>query len=207
VLPGRQVVRERREPLCVVGSATSALPQEDTIMNAVSPTLSRRAALVALSMVVLTALVALPGGALAAKPVVETEHFEGLFDLGTCPSGVSLVEPFTFDLRLTTFVDEAGAPVRIQGHARFTGVVTNPVTGQSVEDLGRVTVTIDVATGSTTVTGLGYTSTIPGVGVVIHDVGRLVTQADGTVTFEAGPHDVFDSHGNDPIEAFCAILG
>jgi hypothetical protein len=186
--------------------ADSISPKEGNAMDApLRSTLSR--GLAALGLVTLAALLALPSGVLAAKPTVETEHFEGLFDLGTCPSGVTLEEPFTADLRITTFFDNTGTPIRIQVIGHFTGVVTNPETGQSVEDLGHANYTLDVATGALTSTGLLYTSTIPGVGVVLHDVGRLVTQADGTVTFEAGPHDVFDLYGNDPAAAFCAILG
>lgn len=161
---------------------------------------------VALSLAALAALLALPGGARAVQPVVEIFPNDGTFPIGPCPNGVTLEETFTEVVRVTTFFDRAGNPVRIQIHVDFAGVVTNPATGQSVEDPGRLTTFIDPATGETTTVGLIFSTTVPGVGVVFHDVGKVVFDADGNVTFQGGPHDVLDLGGGDPTALFCAAL-
>ena len=48
---------------------------------------------------------------------------------------------------------------------------------------------------------------MPGVGVVFHDVGRVVFDAAGNLMFEAGPHDVLNTAGAHAVRAnFCAAL-
>jgi hypothetical protein len=141
----------------------------------------------------------------ASSPQIETFHDEGSFEIGPCPSGVTLIETYTEDLRVITFFDEAGDPVSVQVHGNFEGVVTNPETGQSVRDPGHITRFIDLIEGTRGPVGLVYSTTVPGVGVVFHDVGRLVRDLeDGSIIFEAGPHDVL--HG-DYVALFCAALG
>lgn len=157
---------------------------------------------------VAVALLTLPLTVAAAPPEVETFHNEGSFTFaGPCPNGVTLVETFTEDVRVTTFFDNQGTAVRVQITDNYVGVVTNPVTGASVEDPSHQTTTIDLVTGTETDVGLIFSSTVPGVGVVFHDVGRVVLDAEGNVTFEAGPHDVLHTEGPHAVRArFCAAL-
>jgi hypothetical protein len=156
--------------------------------------------------VTVAALLALPiGSARAAAPLVETFHDEGSFEIGPCPtSGITLIETYTEDDLIITFFDQAGNAVRVQVHIAYEGVVTNPETGQSVKDPAHATRFIDLTDGTHGPVGLYYSTTVPGVGVVFHDVGRLVRDADNNILFEAGPHDVL--HGND-VALFCAALG
>jgi hypothetical protein len=140
----------------------------------------------------------------AAQPSVETFHDAGAFEIGPCPSGVTLVETFMGDVRVTTFFDQAGDPVRAQVHIDFVGVVTNSTTGQTVKDPGRITRTIDLTTGARSNAGLYFSTIVPGVGVVFHDAGHLMYDTAGNLSFEAGPHDVL--HG-DYVALFCAALG
>jgi len=140
----------------------------------------------------------------AREPTIETFHDAGTFTLGTCPSGATLVETYTEDLRIITFYDQAGTPIRVQVHLDYEGVVTNPTTGRSVKDPGHATRFFDLTTGAHGPVGLYYSTVVPGVGVVFHDVGRLVRDPDNNVIFEAGPHDVL--HGGD-VALFCAALG
>ncbi len=158
--------------------------------------------------VVVGALLALPGAVSAAPPVVETIYNEGSFAFaGPCPNGVTLEETFTEDLRITTFFDDEGNPVRVHIKVNFDGVVTNPETGQSVEDDAHTTIMLDLVEGTETQVGLVFSATVPGVGVVFHDVGRVVFDADGNLIFEAGPHDVLGTAGPHPVRAnFCAAL-
>jgi hypothetical protein len=164
------------------------------------------ATIVGAIVVAVPALLALPvGTASAAAPQVEAFHDEGSFEIGPCPSGVTLVETFTEDVRVITFFDEAGNPVRVQVHIDYEGVVTNPDTGQTIEDPAHATRFIDLVAGTRGPVGLYYSTTVPGVGVVFHDVGRLVRDlTTGEVLFEAGPHDVLESGD---VALFCAALG
>jgi hypothetical protein len=155
------------------------------------------------------ALAALPLlSASAAPPLVETFHDEGSFTFaGPCPNGVTLEGSFTDDLRVTTFFDNAGNPVRLQIKLDHAGVITNPATGLSVNDPAHTTTFVDLVTGTATQVGLVFKSTVPGVGVVFHDVGRVVFDAEGNVTFEAGPHDVLHTESDHAVrDNFCKAL-
>ncbi len=110
-------------------------------------------------------------------------------------------------MRVTTFFDQAGNPVRLQIKVDAVGVVTNPETGESVENPAHTTVFVDLVEGTEAQVGLVFKATVPGVGVVFHDVGRVVHDAEGNLIFEAGPHDVLNTAGDHRVRAnFCAAL-
>jgi hypothetical protein len=157
---------------------------------------------------VAVALLTLPVAVSAAPPVVETFHNEDSSPFaGPCPNGVTLFFSFTEDVRVTTFFDEAGTPVRTQITVNFDGVVTNPETGESVENPAHQTIIVDIVEGTVVEVGLTFKATVPGEGVVFHDVGRVVFDAAGDVIFEAGPHDVLNAVGEHRVRAaFCAAL-
>lgn len=163
---------------------------------------------IAVVVVTLFALCALPVAASAAPPLHETFTNEGSFTFqGPCPNGVILEGSFSETVRVTTFFDTDGTAVRAQIHVNYDGLVTNPATGASVEDRGHHMIREDLVAGTVTQTGLVYSSTVPGVGVVFHDVGRVVFDAEGNVIFEAGPHDVLNTEGPHPVRArFCEAL-
>jgi hypothetical protein len=195
---------QRRELWTVAGRARAIAAARDDDPRRRTATGLRPARL--LFAVLLAALAALPVlSAAAVKPHVETEHVEFSFPYN-CASGVVLTEEVTEDLRFTTFFDRAGTPVRVTVHVNYVGVVTNPVNGQSVEDLAHFTGTIDLRDGTDTTVGLYYGSTVPGLGTVVRDVGRFVRDANGTVIFEAGTHEVLAADG-DPTALYCAALG
>ena len=154
------------------------------------------------------ALLILPVAVSAAPPEVETFHNEGSFTFAApCPNGVTLVGTFTEDVRVTTFFDRAGNPVRLQIKVNQSGAVTNPETGESVENPAHTTVFVDLVEGTETQVGLVFKATVPGAGVVFHDVGRVVHNAEGDLIFEAGPHDVLNTAGDHAVRAnFCAAL-
>ena len=159
------------------------------------------------SLVAAFALLALPLLAAAAPPVIQTFHDEGSFVFaGPCPNGVTLVGTFTEDVRVTTFFDKEGNPVRELIKVDYVGVVTNPETGESVENPSHTTIIVDLVEGTETQVGLIFKATVPGEGVVFHDVGRVFFDAEGNVTF-SGPHDVLTATGPHPVRAhFCAAL-
>jgi hypothetical protein len=86
----------------------------------------------------------------------------------------------------TTFYDTNGEPVRLAIHAEHTSNDVNSVTGFTVHEHGHLTVTIDLITGATTVTGNQEIINLPHEGVVLQDTGRAVFDAEGALLFFAG---------------------
>ena len=127
--------------------------------------------------------------AFAAKPEVFTIHEEGSFEID-CGSFVA-VEEFEQDIRVTTFFNDAGDPVRVQVHFNYSGVITNPVTGNSFRDPGHFTLIQDLEAGTQAFVGVVFAITVPGEGIAVRDAGRLVFLGEGlpeNVIFEGGSH-------------------
>jgi hypothetical protein len=129
--------------------------------------------------------------ALAARPFVETFHNEGSFIAADCGSFLAL-EDFVEDVRVTTFFDNAGNAIQVQVHVNFNGVITNSVTGRTVRDPGHFTNTIDLQEGTSTYAGLVFGITVPGEGIAVLDVGKVVFDAEGNVIFVGGPHQFLE---------------
>jgi hypothetical protein len=104
----------------------------------------------------------------------------------------------------STFYDENGEPVRLVIHAEHTSNDVNSVTGFTVHEHGHLTVTIDLITGTTTVTGNQEIINLPHEGVVLQDTGRAVFDADGALVFFAGGRKHSQLLEGDQI--FCDIL-
>lgn len=119
----------------------------------------------------------------------------------TCPDFAVRAE-IDVTRRITTFFAQRGAPIRIAAHVSGTGTLINALTGRSLPDENHFTVTTDLVTGTRTFSGAVRVDTAPGVGVVFSAVGRLTFGPDGSVLFEAGPHDDLD--GN--LGPLCAYL-
>lgn len=105
-------------------------------------------------------------------------------------------------MTITTFFDEEANPTRVTFHLPFHGTLTNEATGESVSADQVLQETVDLDEGTDTFVGLRFRVTFPGLGVVLLDAGKIVFDADGNVTFEAGPHQVF----NEDFTAFCAAF-
>ena len=90
---------------------------------------------------------------------------------------------------VTAFYDRHGAPSRITVHGNYSGLMTNSVSGKTLVDAPSVAnITIDVQAGTQTNVGTYWSVTVPGVGVILLEAGRLVFDGDGPPVFIAGPH-------------------
>jgi hypothetical protein len=98
--------------------------------------------------------------------------------------------------------DSTGSPVRVIVHSIWQGTLS--ANGKTDVEHAAQTDIADLADGTSTNVGSIHDLTF-GQGVVIHDVGILRFNADGTLAFEAGPHQGFEG---DPaaIESLCASL-
>jgi hypothetical protein len=134
-------------------------------------------------------------------------------DLGTDTGDELLVKCGTFDIRddfvvegtMTTFYDRNGEPVRIRFHFRYVDRFYNSETGKEYTATTANTIDfVDVQSGQLDAMGLEYLLTVPGVGVVILDAGKLIETADGEVVFESGKHQILGNETD--TDKFCAAL-
>ena len=129
-------------------------------------------------------------------------------DIGVSCDSFQVLESATFTIRFTLFYDQAGNATQAVFHVRLVGTLSNSVTGKSVpfEDAFTVTLTFatpgDFSTVTATFTGQVYKVTLPGSGLILHDVGRVVFAPDGTITFEGGPHQELHNQ----VQKLCAAL-
>src|SRR5215210_7111975 len=150
-------------------------------------------------------MVALAGSASAYPPTTETlDPVTGDEVLVNC-DGFDIRDDFIQRGTQTTFYDRNGEPVRDRFHFRYVDRFYNSETGKEYTATTANTIDfVDVQSGQLDAMGLEYHLTVPGVGVVILDAGKLIETADGEVVFESGKHQILGS--NPDTEKFCAAL-
>lgn len=105
--------------------------------------------------------------------------------------------------RLWVYFNREGQPVRIAFHGRYTGTLTNSVTGASLLDSPSVAnISVDLIEGTQTNVGAFFNVTVPGAGAVLFEAGRLVFDGEGMPVFIAGPHRPVD----EIIDVLCDAL-
>ena len=102
-----------------------------------------------------------------------------------------VVEMTTVSLEGTAYLDEDGTWIRTLIRFEFDGTLTDPTTGEQIGLKGRQ-VAVE-APGELALSGQGVFIRVPGRGVVLHDVGRLVVNlADGSTVFSSAKVIEFD---------------
>jgi hypothetical protein len=155
-----------------------------------------------LALVAATLTLAITASAFGQAP--ERDHvdqfFSGVIDCGSFQD--VYVEEEIADL--VWFFDADGRPLRFVVHVSQYSTDVNSVTGLTLHERNRHLYTFDFATGEVTLDGAIVRATLPGEGIVLHDIGRLRFgfEADGTLdfTFAAGHHDALIG-GRDVCEA------
>lgn len=143
-------------------------------------------------VVLATAALVFAASAAAKQPTATTQQFHrSIPDFAACP-GFTIAGEFDITRTDTIFYDNSGQPIREVLHVEFTGTLTNPVNGKFVLDSGRRVSTFDLVTGAGSLSG-SRVDTVPGLGIVYQESGRLVFDPNGDVSFEAGPHDGLDA--------------
>jgi hypothetical protein len=150
---------------------------------------------IAIAGVAATLLLAIPSAASALAPAPGG----ALPGLGPLPESFSLSfsgsakcdgfkDQFTdfFDGRAATYFDSAGNPIRYVIHAEHHSDDTNSVTGLTLHEHGTFTETVDLLTGTDTITGTQEIMNRPGTGIVVQDVGKVVFDSHGDLVFFAG---------------------
>ncbi|MEX1103695.1 MAG: hypothetical protein WED87_05575 [Dehalococcoidia bacterium] len=153
---------------------------------------------IALASAALIGVFALASPVAAMSP--ETEYFEfGGAGTQDCGTFLNHFEGHG-SARVTTYFGADGEPLRAIVHASGSETEVNSVTLKTLDVRFRSTIKIDFATGTWTETGASIIAVDREEGIVIHDTGRVVFDADGTIVFVAGPHDALE------FDAFCAAL-
>jgi len=154
---------------------------------------------------VVTLALAAAAGAVAGKRTSETfefsDPFSGSFDCGTFTATLSGHDKG----RVTTWFDENGDPIKQIGRIQATETDVNVTTGTSIVVKTSLTVHMDFVAGTTTLTGVRNLSTVPGKGVVVQHVGRVVIGPDGEPISLSGKFAEFEAGYMD--DDFCAALG
>jgi hypothetical protein len=159
-------------------------------------------------VVVLAALGIVLGASTAfaeARAITGTFSFEDHFTVQP-GEAASCSFPISFDLQghgsYQELLDASGEPTRVILHWIWSG--TGSANGNYVIEHAAQTEITDVVNGDVTNVGV-ILDRVPFGGVVIHDVGILRFDADGNLTFEAGPHQGF-SGDPEAIARLCAAL-
>jgi hypothetical protein len=140
-----------------------------------------------------------------------SEHFAE-FD-GTCPQGFSILENAHADQTATRYYDRDGNLTRRVVHNIYPvgnplNVLYNSQTGTSVPYSGDLTQTDDLAvpgdfsSATSRQTGNLYTVTLPGGGLLVHDVGTFTFAPDGSILEDHGPKMLFSGQ----TDKLCAAL-
>jgi hypothetical protein len=139
-----------------------------------------------------------------APTIVQQTLHRSIPNFVQCP-GFTVAGEFDVGRTVMTFVDQNGTPIRQVTHVHFVGTLTNTSTGKSIPDEGNQIVTNDLVTGTSTTDGRVRVDTIPGQGVILAQVGRVVRDAAGNVIFFAGQND-FQTGDFDQFCAYMATL-
>jgi hypothetical protein len=121
---------------------------------------------------------------------------------GTCPQGFNILENGYKDETGTRYYDRDGNLTRRVLHDIYPvgnplNVLYNSQTGTSVPYRTDVTETDDLAvpgdfsSATSRFTGNGYTVTLPGGGLLVHDVGQFAFAPDGSILEDHGPKMLF----------------
>jgi hypothetical protein len=150
-------------------------------------------------------MLALAGTASAIAPTTET--------LEPVTDDVFLIDCGDFDIRddyvqegtATNFYDRNGELVRIRYHFTYVDRFYNSETGKEYTATTANTIDFeDLQSGQLDAMGLEYQLTIPGVGLVVLDAGKLIYDAEENLIFESGQHQILGS--NPDTEKFCEAL-
>jgi hypothetical protein len=126
---------------------------------------------------------------------------------GTFEVLVSDTGTATYELRYNS----AGLALEARILRNSQGTFINSVTGKTIGNDSHFSATFDFATPgdpstvTVTLTGAAGIATGQSIGLVAHDVGKVVFDPTGNILFEAGPHNSLD---NFPafVQAICAAL-
>ena len=137
----------------------------------------------------------------------DTNFHTGIICASSFEVLVSDTGTVTYDLRYNS----AGLALQGTFHQNSQGIFSNSATGNTIGNDSHFSSTLDFATpgelstATATLTGALGIATGQSIGLVAHDVGKVVFDPSGNILFEGGPHNSLD---NTPafVQAICGAL-
>jgi hypothetical protein len=167
-------------------------PNPESLLQFKAPTL--RVLVATLTMIALST-------AFAIEPTNTTFHFE--FPEAQYCDGTLAGTGFTqMDIRIITFYNQSGDPIRLQGVFDVTTLLESVTNNETVSGRRHNLVTIDLQAGTETHFGLDLLLQ-SSAGPIQVNAGTLAFDSNGSVYFVNGPHPFFDQDPNVPI---CNVL-
>jgi hypothetical protein len=151
----------------------------------------------------LALVLAVPAGVAAAT----SEPFE-FTDHRLVDHGCGIVEDVTIAARGRAYFAGDGSWQRDIIHFSYQSVIRSTLTGRSIDT--KATQTLEITPDTGTMRGQGVFVRVPGVGVVVYDIGRLVFDAaDGSTIFASARAIGFDDFESFEAgeAALCDLLG
>jgi hypothetical protein len=125
----------------------------------------------------------------AADAVPERQVFQVPYEFDfSCPQGFGATNIGIATGSQTLFYS-GSTPVRSLLHLSLRGTITNTSTGTALRSASDFTITTDLRTGQSSISGGQFHLVAQGHGIVVLDAGTVRFDADGNVTFEGGRHD------------------
>jgi hypothetical protein len=154
-----------------------------------------RTRIIALSLV-LASLMAFTSFSVASADgpiIIGPSHYEGSDVLADCGS-FQVLDVYDLNQTEKAYFNKEGNLVKVIIEAWGTDTLTNSVTGKAYAGSFHNSSLIDFSTTPrrSAIMGVIYRVTVPGVGVVFLDVGRVVFERGTGIVFQAGPHQLFD---------------
>ena len=140
--------------------------------------------------------------AAGAPVVIGPQHDEGETFITDC-GAFDIIDHYSVDYTLRLFFDRAGELVQGVESVQGTDTFTNSHTGASITGRFANSVLIDFTTGFGANSGVVWKMIVPGWGPVLMEIGRVVSNEDGSiVTFQKGQQQFTDGD----FAAVCAAL-
>jgi hypothetical protein len=153
-------------------------------------------------LAVVVAAFAFADKASAAPPSMGTFTVTDSFidDGASAACGFPVTSTATTSGLFQVFFDQSGNPIRVEVHENSSGTFT--ANGLSVNQTSHQLSIFNLVTGTVTDIGILIHVSLPGGGTLYLDRGLLMSDSNGNLVFEAGPHPSL--HGDFP--GLCAAL-
>jgi hypothetical protein len=139
--------------------------------------------------------------AFAIPPTNTTLHFE-FPEAQYCDGTLAGTGSTQLDIRITTFYDQSGAPIRLQAVFDSSTLLESVTNNETISGRRHNLVTVDLQRGTETHFGLDLLLQ-SSAGPIQVNAGTLAFDSNGNVYFINGPHPFFDQDPNVPI---CNVL-
>ncbi|MEP6702096.1 MAG: hypothetical protein ABJB04_03835 [Betaproteobacteria bacterium] len=133
------------------------------------------------------ALLAVSVTASARPPIMTELGFETDNEVLAPCGAFDIISNGTGTIKVTTYFGPSGQPDRVDLHGMYSGTLTNSMTGKSLVNSPAVAnISSNLVAGTERQVGTFFNVTMPHVGNVLFNTGRIKYDGKGTPAFETG---------------------